>query len=140
MSQQETPKARVLRMLCNTKQWENLRRTQFTVADVMTTPAVTASSSQSVRHALTLLSGHNVRHIVITEGQKAVGVISDRDVARVVWTEKKDLFRTLKIETTQDLRTVTPDASVIDAVAIMLTARISSLPVVSVGDQKHWTP
>ena len=130
MSQRDTSKVRLLSMLCEPEERENFRRTQFTVADVMTTPALTASTSQSVHHALSLMTTNRARHVIITEGQKAVGIISDRDMARVVWTEKKDLFRALKSEIKQDLQTVSSEASVIDAAATMLTARISSLPVV----------
>ncbi|MFP3165529.1 MAG: CBS domain-containing protein [Acidianus sp.] len=49
---------------------------------VMSTNLITADASTEVGDAALLMTNHKIRHLVVTEGGKIIGVISLRDVAR----------------------------------------------------------
>jgi CBS domain-containing protein len=57
----------------------------LTVADVMTQHVITLTPEHSFYGALSLIAKHSFRHfLVIDEGGKLVGVVSDRDILRVL--------------------------------------------------------
>ncbi|MQL55762.1 CBS domain-containing protein [Acidianus ambivalens] len=49
---------------------------------VMSTNLITADASTEVGDAALLMTNNKIRHLVVTEGGKIIGVISLRDVAR----------------------------------------------------------
>jgi signal-transduction protein with cAMP-binding, CBS, and nucleotidyltransferase domain len=49
---------------------------------VMSTNLITADASTEVGDAALLMTNYKIRHLVVTEGGKIIGVISLRDVAR----------------------------------------------------------
>ncbi|EHP70487.1 MAG: CBS domain-containing protein [Metallosphaera yellowstonensis] len=61
------------------------------VENIMSTNLVTAESTTEVSEAAMLMAGRKIRHLVVTEGGKVVGVISLRDVARVLGLITSDL-------------------------------------------------
>jgi len=61
------------------------------VENIMSTNLVTAESTTEVSEAAVLMAGRKIRHLVVTEGGKVVGVISLRDVARVLGLITSDL-------------------------------------------------
>lgn len=54
--------------------------TRLLVKDVMNSPAVTASKDTSVQELARLMAEHKVGSIVITDNDKAVGIVSDWDI------------------------------------------------------------
>lgn len=54
------------------------------VADAMTSPVVTIGPRESAAVAARMMSAHQIRRLVVTEGGKAVGVITVTDLARHV--------------------------------------------------------
>lgn len=61
------------------------------VENIMSTNLVTAESTTEVSEAAVLMAGRKIRHLVVTEWGKVVGVISLRDVARVLGLITSDL-------------------------------------------------
>jgi CBS domain-containing protein len=101
------------------------------VAEVMTREVVSLSSDQSFFEALSLLARHRFRHLLVVEADhRLAGVISDRDLLRVM-TRKPTLDSTRVSDfMKKELVTVRPEASLSEAVAEMLAHRINCLPVV----------
>ena len=101
------------------------------VADVMTQHVITLSPHHSFYDAMSLIAKRSFRHfLVVDEGRKLVGVVSDRDILRV-------LARTTNWNTTSisqfmacDVFTVTSDTKLSVAVDKMLSRRINCLPVI----------
>mgnify|MGYP005659946113 CR=1 FL=1 len=50
------------------------------VSDAMTKVVLVMSPKESLREAYKLMKEHNIRHIPILENNRAVGILSDRDV------------------------------------------------------------
>ena len=50
------------------------------VADIMTRSVVVLTGADTIGRALTLLEDSGVRHLPVVEGQRVIGMLSDRDV------------------------------------------------------------
>lgn len=113
---------------------------EVSVASVMSGRLITVAANASLAEARDLLAQHGIHHLLVMHEQRVVAVLSDRDVLRSV----SPYVGTLS-EQTRDVRsllrpvfqlasyhpvTVPPDASVLEATALMLDHAISCLPVV----------
>ena len=57
-------------------------RTIRTVAEVMSTPVVTAQSSETVAEASARMVGHAVGSVVVVDGERPIGILTERDLVR----------------------------------------------------------
>jgi len=102
----------------------------------MMTPAPTCVSSDvSALDLVRLLHDKGFRHLLVTEGEKLVGIISDRDVIRCFGPDEPPRRDQLaRITTAQlmsrDVVTVRHSTPVRRAIRLMLEHGISCLPVV----------
>jgi CBS domain-containing protein len=100
------------------------------VGEVMTRDVVSLYPSQSFCEAMGLMANRPFRHIVVIyPNGRLAGVLSDRDLLRVMgatmdWKEKK-----VSDVMTQDVLTVSPETPLSVAVQEFLTRRINCLPV-----------
>lgn len=98
----------------------------------------------SVYEALQILAEKNTGALVVTEGGKLVGIISERDYARKVALVDRTSRDTLVSEImSSDVKTVAPTASIEECMELMTERHIRHLPVlednelvgvVSIGD------
>ena len=92
------------------------------------TPATT------VLEALKLMAERNVSAVLVTEGERLVGIFTERDYARKVvlkgLASKDTLVGDLM---TQNVLTVAPSHTIDDCMAIMTNNHIRHLPVVAQG-------
>lgn len=130
---------------------------KFKVRELMSRDVVTVSRGQTVARVAKLMEEYNVRSLVVTEGEKPVGVIMDRDLAfaQLEHPEKgvreKEVRYTRKMERggrprgryvkyvalltaddimRRDFVAIDPEADAAEAAAIMLRSGISGIPVV----------
>ncbi|HEV3400944.1 MAG TPA: citrate synthase [Acidimicrobiales bacterium] len=104
-----------------------------TVADVMTTDVVTASPSDSVADACRRMLERGVGSVVVTEGDKAVGILTERDLVRTS-AEGTDLSAaTVADWMTRDPDTVSLDAEVNQAYTSLRQHGYRHFPVVQEG-------
>ncbi len=54
------------------------------VAEVMTTPATTIDASATLADVLAVMSRRGIRHLPVLDGERLVGMVSDRDLKRAV--------------------------------------------------------
>jgi CBS domain-containing protein len=100
------------------------------VSQVMTREVLSVYPSQSFAEAVGLMANRPFRHVlVIHPNGRLAGVISDRDLLRVMgatmdWKEKK-----VSDVMTQDVFTVSPETSLSIAAREMLARRVNCLPV-----------
>lgn len=85
----------------------------------------------SVFDALKQLADHNVGALMVMEGDKLVGVFSERDYTRKVALEGRSSKDTkVRDIMTSQVLTVTPKTSTNDCMALMSQKKIRHLPVV----------
>lgn len=100
--------------------------------------------STTVYRALEEMADKEVGALVVMDGERLVGIVSERDYARKVILLDRVSKRTLVSEImTTDVHTVTPESSVNDCMEMMTEHRVRHLPVmegsrvvgiVSIGD------
>ena len=113
---------------------------EIPVAAVMTARLVTVAANASLAEARDLLHQHGIHHLLVMHEQRVVAVLSDRDVLRSVspyvgtlseqTRDMRSLLRPVFQVATYHPITVPPEASVLEAAALMLDHSISCLPVV----------
>jgi CBS domain-containing protein len=88
----------------------------------------------SVYEALNVLAEKNVGALVVMDGGKLAGIISERDYARKVVLVERSSRDTLVSEImSSDVMTVAPTSSVDDCMELMTERHIRHLPVVDGG-------
>ena len=135
MTDQQSPKFRVLRMVCDPQRRHALRDTPLTAADVMSSPAITVSSAYLLRDVVQLISVHEIRHVLVTDASKLVGVISDRDVLRVLWKGRPTLDHPVTELASVNLQIASPDTPIETIASMTLGGRISSVPIVNANGE-----
>jgi CBS domain-containing protein len=105
---------------------------QLTAQDVMSTPVVTVSVQETVWDAWSVLYRSGLRHLVVLDGNRCVGVIDDRRIA-LEWPlgPSRDLARRVGHMLTGRVRCVLRDTPVSELARIMLRDRIDVVPVVT---------
>jgi CBS domain-containing protein len=103
------------------------------VADVMTGASITESPAESLRNAAALMWKRQTGSLLIMDGDKVAGIVTERDLMKAV-ARGDDLDATpLSAVMTRQLVTVEPDTSVAEAARHMATRWIRHLPVMSDG-------
>lgn len=93
-----------------------------------------ATPDSTVFDALERMSAYDVGALLVLDGSELVGIFSERDYARKVILMGRSSKETLVREVmTDDLITITPDATVGDCMNLMTGNRIRHLPVVENG-------
>lgn len=100
------------------------------VVDLMTEDPVTAAPQLSIADARKLMRSVHARHLPVVANERLVGIVSDRDLRRVeVAGESGELQLSHCMQ--REPVTVEPETLGSEAAALMVTAKISALPVVS---------
>lgn len=102
------------------------------------------SPEATVYEALQLMADKNIGALVVLEGGKLAGIISERDYARKVILHQKSSVQIPVSEImTRTVFFVSPDASIEECMALMTNQRVRHLPVleddklvgvISIGD------
>jgi CBS domain-containing protein len=113
------------------------------VEDVMTRDVVTLTPEETLRDAINLLRRKRIRHLPVVDGNKLLGIVTDRDVKRatpsvlagVERDEYDNSLVAIKVAQlmTRDPITVSGRASLKSAVEIFINSRVGALPVVDDG-------
>jgi CBS domain-containing protein len=112
----------------------------YQVRDYMMSALTTISQESSLLDAAMTMRRSSIRHLPIVEGEKLVGIITERDVLRcspsllgeITQDEYNAIFENTPITRvmTRDPISVAPDSPVRDAVALMIDRKMGCLPVV----------
>ena len=104
------------------------------ISEVMTRDAVTLSSTETLAQAAKQMRDADVGDVIIVDGDRVVGLVTDRDIVVRGIAEDLDPFTTaLTSVCTHDLVTVGPDDSIDSAVQRMREHAVRRLPVVADG-------
>ncbi len=115
----------------------------MTIRDIMTREVETAPPDETVLDARDRFRFGGFRHLPVVDGDRLLGVVSDRDVLHAAGpslgpTEFDEdggpgVDRTLREIMTRDLVTADPTMSVEEAADTMLRENVSALPVLDEG-------
>ncbi len=98
------------------------------VSDLMSTAVITADASETVKEAHADMQVGVIRHLpVLDERRRLVGMLSDRDVLRVVGTKRSGRVAEIM---TREVVTIRPDAMAHEAARLMIDLKIGSVPVI----------
>ena len=101
------------------------------VRDIMTKDLVIADKDDTILDVAKLMKHHNIGCVpVLDDGEKVLGVITDRDIVMNMARFNLDPANTFASEIASDVvYKVKPEADVTDALALMKKQRIRRLPV-----------
>jgi CBS domain-containing protein len=101
------------------------------ITDVMTSNPRIVDSSAPIAEAAQIMKSEDVGSVPIVEGDRLIGIVTDRDVAIRVVAEGKDPRSTQVREiASRELVTVDPDQSLDEAARLMAQHQVRRLPVV----------
>ena len=100
-----------------------------TVRELMTTDVITIDVQATVLEAAILMHKQDVGDLVVMDGVKAQGIVTERDLVRRVMAQKKSLDTKVCDIMSSPLITIEDDASLRKAARKMVKYRIRRLPV-----------
>lgn len=110
------------------------RSAQSTIREVMTPMPVTLPLSASVVEAAQVMRDEGIGDVLIVDGDRLAGLVTDRDLVVRCLAESPDLSRaTVDQACTSDVTCLGPDSLIEDAVQLMRQQAIRRLPVVEDG-------
>jgi CBS domain-containing protein len=104
------------------------------VREVMTPNPVKVPRTGTVAEAARIMLGADIGDVLVTDGDRMIGVLTDRDiVVRAVALDLDPDETTIGSICSAEVTTIGPDAPVDEAVQLMRREAIRRLPVVSDG-------
>jgi CBS domain-containing protein len=95
------------------------------------TPLVTVNQEASVLEAVSVMAQESIGAIAVTQGNRLIGIFSERDLMLRVVSETRDPERTqVRDVMTSPVETIERDSTADDALKIMLEKHIRHLPIV----------
>jgi CBS domain-containing protein len=105
-----------------------------TVKDVMTTNPRTLDAGSSIRDAAQVMREDDIGDVIVLEGNKLCGIVTDRDITVRAVAEGKDPSGTKLGEIcSKGVTTVSPSDEVERVIEIMRAQAIRRVPVVEAG-------
>ncbi|MCB9362820.1 CBS domain-containing protein [Candidatus Woesearchaeota archaeon] len=99
--------------------------------DVMTVDVVHFSQDAKLSEVVKTMSERNIGTAVITEGERPIGIITERDIIKKVVTKGRGLEGLIAADVmTSPIVTITPEVDFENALLIMTSNHIKSLVVV----------
>ncbi|MGD0421851.1 MAG: CBS domain-containing protein [Candidatus Bathyarchaeia archaeon] len=100
------------------------------LAEIMTTKVITVDISERVEEALRLMIKFDVGSVIVTDKQKPVGIITERDITRASLRGDSLLKIPVRGLMSKPVQSVGPDTEVWKAFETMLKLGVRRLPVV----------
>jgi CBS domain-containing protein len=108
------------------------------VRQIMSSPTVTIDKSNSLTEAIEVMERNEISRLIVTEGKRIVGIITEKDMARELGSIHTYRLPPGRIHVsglmTANPITVEPDVTAKRAAELMLERDISCLPVVERGE------
>lgn len=112
-----------------TKDFRNVIEGDFEVSHLMSTTMKTCETDTPAVDVRKRMRDNNMHHLLVCDGPKLVGVISDRDLTKSYAPRAFELM-------TRNPITVSPSHLLIPTISTMINKRISCLPVTEDGELK----
>jgi len=97
-------------------------------------PVICVEADYTVRQAVFILDEARIGALLVLEGDRLVGLFSERDLVRLLAQEGESVLEAhVGAVMSTDLITLSPEQSCADAMALMTNQRIRHLPVLEAG-------
>lgn len=101
------------------------------VSDIMTAAALSDSPDDTLAEASSKMWQQQTGSLLIMDGERLGGIVTERDIMRVVAEGKDPKTVSLRDAMTTDVVTTSPDAALADAAQVMFQKWFRHLPVVT---------
>ncbi len=105
-----------------------------TVADLMTSPPVSATAAETLEQASARMAEHGVGSVLVLDGRRLVGILTERDLVRATAMGADPASTKVSDWMTADPDSVEPDVEVVDAWRSLAAHGYRHIPVVAGGD------
>jgi CBS domain-containing protein len=107
-----------------------------TVRDWMSREPVTVTPDVSIEHVIRLMRARGIRHLLVMDGERLAGIVSNRDVRRLLLGGDHTIPPSAPVRRimTEGVVTVSPQTPLTVAARQLLDRKIGALPVVE-GDR-----
>ena len=105
------------------------------ISQVMTTDVETIEADQTVREAASFMLRADAGSIPVTDGERLIGMITDRDIAVRGVAQGRGPDTTVRELMTDDVVSVRADDNVDDVAAKMSEAQVRRVPVIDQDDK-----
>ncbi|MGB9928955.1 MAG: HPP family protein [Methanosarcina sp.] len=109
------------------------------VADIMSSPVYVINADEPVSHARKLMLRHRISTLLVLNEGKMVGIVTKSDItnrlaqAEPLWRRRPIDQIPIKLLMTESVITIYPEASISQAVSLMLENRVHNIPVAKNG-------
>ena len=114
------------------------------LSEIMNRDMVTVDKQASLRMARRILDQYRIRHLLVVEGKRLVGIVTDRDLRQAAPSSKSPLTISERQEFMDELKvlevmsrkliTASSTTTIREAAKVMVSEKIGCLPVVD-GNQ-----
>lgn len=101
------------------------------VKDVMKKDVLTLGKGASVKDVLDLMTENHAGSVVIVEGSKISGIVTENDILSKIVNGNRGMETTIEKIMTRSVITIEPGEKIEKAAEIMTESKIKKLPVVS---------
>jgi CBS domain-containing protein len=104
------------------------------IREVMTADPRTVRSDATLQEAAREMKGGDIGAVLVEDNGSVAGILTDRDIVVRAIAEGRDPASTKVADVaTRDVKTLTPDSSVEDAIRIVREQNVRRIPVVQDG-------
>ena len=110
------------------------------LSEIMNPKLITVDTRTSLRQAQRMLDQHHIRHLLVMDGKRLVGIVTDRDLRKAAPSSKSPLTASEREEFMDELKvvevmsrkliTASSTTTVREAAKAMVREKIGCLPVV----------
>ena len=114
------------------------------LSEIMNRDLITVDKQASLRRARRILDQHRIRHLLVVDDKRLVGIVTDRDLRQAAPSSKSPLTISERQEFMDELKvlevmsrkliTASPTTTIREAARVMVREKIGCLPVVD-GNQ-----
>src|SRR5581483_6001024 len=108
----------------------SMTRAPDTVGEIMTRDVITVSPADTVERAVRLMVEHEIGSVVVVDGDRPVGVFTERDLTRRILEDTELLQRKIEDVMSAPVVVTRPDVQMIEAFDLMNARNIRRLPIV----------
>lgn len=103
------------------------------IRDIMSSPVITVSPRNSIQEALEIMRDNNTRRLPVIDRGKLVGMLVQHDIENALRSPGRIPHTPVEWVMTKKVYYVSPDHSLTEAARLMISQKISALPVIESG-------
>src|SRR3989344_3634307 len=106
-----------------------MMKTGITVMDAMTRKPVSVTPETNIKESTQLMLEKHVGSVLVKEGEKLLGVLTERDLVRMISSGMDPIKTKTKQIMTQKIVSISPEKDIYEAIVLMNKENLRRLPV-----------